>query len=141
MKIRNDENLQRLAEVAGVAPKTMSKRIASNLIKYDETIDDDSYWQSKISELFSGDTPICNIAKILDKCGIKYRTEETVDAFFNCIIMGDGDCPECGGNLDYEENGHYLDDGDYYTPPTWVVDEYICTCSNCGYKRISHEEF
>ncbi len=142
MKIRNDENLQRLAEVAGVAPETMSKRIASNLLKFDDTIDDCNNWQNEIADFIPDDTPICDVAKMLDKCGIKRRTMGTLSAFFHCVLIGDGNCPVCGGDLDVEEIGHYLNDGDSYTERTWVVDEYVHVCYKCGFtKKSKYEEF
>lgn len=142
MKIRNDENLQRLAEVAGVAPETMSKRIASNLLKYEGTIDDSINWQCEISDFVSEDTTICEIDNMLKKCGIKRGTVRILTAFFRCVIIGDGNCPVCGGDLDVEEIGHYLNDGDSYTERTWVVDEYVHVCHECGFiKKSKYEEF
>lgn len=45
----------------------------------------------------------------------------------------DGKCPECGGELDYvETQGHELNDGDYYTPNSYIIDKYIYRCADCG---------
>lgn len=55
------------------------------------------------------------------------------DSFTRLIVMGDGDCPHCGGNLKYKETvGHELKDGDYWTPNSWVADYYVYTCPICG---------
>lgn len=67
---------------------------------------------------------------------------ETLSAFFHCVVIGDGNCPVCGGDLDVEEIGHYLNDGDNYTEPTWVLDEYVYKCHECGFtKNSKYEEF
>jgi len=58
---------------------------------------------------------------------------DVFDAFCRLIVMGNGDCPVCGGNLLYDETeGHELKDGDYYTPNSWVPDLYVYHCANCG---------
>lgn len=53
------------------------------------------------------------------------------DAYCNAIVMGDGDCPECGGHIRREDAvGHELHDGDYMTPNSYIVDYYVCPV--CG---------
>lgn len=47
--------------------------------------------------------------------------------------LKDGICPECGAELKFSmTNGHELNDGDYLTPNTYVVDSYIYKCPDCG---------
>lgn len=42
-------------------------------------------------------------------------------------------CPVCGAELDFLENvGHELKDGDYLTPPSFVIDYYKYRCRECG---------
>ena len=58
---------------------------------------------------------------------------DVFDAFCALIVMGDGDCPHCGGNLIFgETEGHELNDGDYYTPNSYEIDYYIYHCAVCG---------
>lgn len=58
---------------------------------------------------------------------------DVFDAFCALTVMGDGDCPECGGELKFiETEGHELNDGDYYTPNSYVVDKYVYQCRECG---------
>lgn len=55
------------------------------------------------------------------------------DAFCHLVIIGDGDCPECGGELQFvETEGHELKDGDYLTPNSYVIDKYVYRCAECG---------
>lgn len=54
------------------------------------------------------------------------------DAFCKLVIVSDG-CPHCGGELKFvETEGHELNDGDYYTPNSYVVDKYVYECRECG---------
>ncbi len=42
-------------------------------------------------------------------------------------------CPHCGGELKFvETEGHELKDGDYYTPNSYVIDNYVYRCAECG---------
>lgn len=54
------------------------------------------------------------------------------DAFCRLQIISEG-CPRCGGKPEFvETNGHELHDGDRYTPNSYVIDEYIYRCRECG---------
>ena len=58
---------------------------------------------------------------------------DVFDAFCALIVWGDGDCPHCGGELEFvETEGHELKDGDYNTPNSYVVDNYVYRCVECG---------
>ena len=42
-------------------------------------------------------------------------------------------CPLCGGILHEDEpEGHEVNDGDYYTPNSYVIDNYVYHCEECG---------
>lgn len=42
-------------------------------------------------------------------------------------------CPECGARLEFIETiGHELNDGDYFTPNSYVIDYYVYRCRECG---------
>ena len=58
---------------------------------------------------------------------------DVFDAFCRLVIIDDGDCQECGGELKFiETEGHELNDGDYYTPNSYVIDKYVYQCRECG---------
>lgn len=58
---------------------------------------------------------------------------DVFDAFCALIVWGDGDCPHCGGKLEFvETEGHELNDGDYFTPNSYIVDNYVYRCVECG---------
>ena len=89
-----------------------------------------------------GDTFInvagCNqMFSILDAltkyCGVDGIRPETWDALCACILIGDGDCPECGGELRFlETEGHKLNDGDRWIPDSYEIDNYVYRCAVCG---------
>lgn len=66
---------------------------------------------------------------------------DVFDAFCALTVMGDGDCPHCGGELRFiETEGHELNDGDYYTPNSYVIDNYVYKCRDCGETIKSEKE-
>lgn len=66
---------------------------------------------------------------------------DVFDAFCAITVMGDGDCPHCGGELRFvETEGHELKDGDYYTPNSYVIDNYVYQCRECGETIKSEKE-
>lgn len=79
---------------------------------------------------------------VSDVCGVLadylYNDEnhtipaDVFDAFCKLVIVSDG-CPKCGGELEFvETEGHELKDGDYYTPNSYVIDNYVYQCRECG---------
>ena len=73
--------------------------------------------------------------------GIEGIRPETWDALCACILMGDGDCPECGGELRFlETEGHKLNDGDRWTPDSYEIDNYVYRCAVCGETIKSENE-
>ena len=58
---------------------------------------------------------------------------ETWDALCACTLIGNADCPGCGAELKYvETQGHELNDGNYWVPNSYVIDNYIYECPVCG---------
>lgn len=58
---------------------------------------------------------------------------DVFNAFCKITVIGDDDCPHCGGELKYiETEGHELNDGDYFTPNSYVEDKEVYRCVQCG---------
>lgn len=76
----------------------------------------------------------CNdIARMLGEFFHADVTFEQVLAFYGLTLWGDGDCPHCGGFTKCVETvGHELNDGDYCTPNSYIVDYYVQECPICG---------
>lgn len=57
--------------------------------------------------------------------------EDTPDNWGESVLTATG--PHCGGELEFvETEGHELKDGDYYTPNSYIVDNYVYRCVECG---------
>ena len=75
-------------------------------------------------------------AVLMDYFDVPEIPDEAYDSLMSSTIMGDGDCPVCGGKL-------YLDHEDGYTkydrrneyPPEYVKEREVWRCEVCEYER------
>lgn len=135
MILKQDKNLAVIAERAQKDIAEVAYILTQGLLNAGLIKDDDEYYGVALKDCVDGSTPVSTIVDIIKQTGIAAVIDTDYDAFIECIVMGDGQCPECGGFLrlaDYE--GHKLNDGDYYMPDTFVIDEYIYRCPICGYE-------
>lgn len=136
MQFKIDNNL--IQVVAGMAePKDQKvvtrelcqRFVDAGLLKPD---DPDNYGEPAIRVI--GPEHAVEIHQILaDYLGVANIETKVYDAFCHLSLLGDGDCPVCGGRLKFvETEGHELRDGDYYCPPSYVIDKYVYKCQVCG---------
>lgn len=136
MRFKIDKNLQRVA-AAMVAPVPMetiaidlcAKMIDAGLI--DGTEGDNI---TRTISYAASECLIADVAKVLaDYLGVSSIPADVFESFRNVIIIGDGDCPECGGDLRFiETDGHDIPSGDRDIPPGYEIDYYVYECRECG---------
>lgn len=135
MRFKFDENLHVIADVV---PER--DNIASDLCRQfiDAGMVEDSadYYGASVLEAL-GPQYVSDVTGIL--AGYLYGDPDRAipaivwDAFCKLIIMGDDDCPECGGLLKLVDmEGDELKDGDRLTPNTFVPRTWIYKCAVCG---------
>lgn len=133
MKIKTDKHLSCLANAAGKTSEQMARSLAKELMAFDERLDNPENWGCALEMILPGQTLVSDLIKVMKRAGIKNGSWELFEEFLYCELMGDGDCPCCGGDLIlYDEIGHDDGSGDCDTPNGWIVDEYIYTCPICG---------
>lgn len=135
-KIDKNLNIVAAAKVAPVDLETVAVELCARFIEA-EMIDDDHENWGKIILGPIGPQRVIDVFAIL--ADYLYNDKDhsvpadVFRAFCALTIIGDGDCPYCGGDLKFEgTEGHELNDGDYYTPNTYEIDYYIYHCAVCG---------
>lgn len=132
MKVQENQDLKLLAVSAGKEPTKLSLEIYESLEMWDLLDGSGDYWGFAIKDCIKDETVIDLIL-----CGLSIKpTQENNDRFLNLILMLDGDCPECGSELEIDpersEYKHVYGDGietpDEYEP---IVEVYKCT--HCDY--------
>lgn len=145
MQFKIDENLNRVA--AAMAAPVSNETVAVELCQwfidsgmFEDT--PDNYGVTVIQA--TGDKLVSDVCAglstfLFGECRAIHC--DVFDAFCRLVILGDGDCPHCGGELRFiETEGHELNDGDYYTPNSYVVDKYVYQCRECGETIKSEKE-
>ena len=74
---------------------------------------------------------IADVLNILsDYFGVAEIPDKAWETFMDCSLIGDGNCPECGGEMEWAEN-----DYDYDEETGHRVDFSILRCTNCGHEE------
>lgn len=138
MRFKIDKNLFRVAaeSVAPVEMEPFAVDLCAALIDAGMIEDPNDHWGESVL-IATGPRYVKDVCAVL--AGFLYGDKtrsipaDVFDAFCRLTVMGDGDCPKCGGELIYDETiGHELNDGDRFTPPSYVVDYYVYHCPVCG---------
>ena len=134
MKIKQNNELSILAIAAGKTANEISKQIICELVQHDIICDDRENWGYRIFDCINTDVPILNVIEVMHHVGIFNITASLFDAFMNSVLIGCGDCPECGGDMEVVDGEYICCGGDgYITPyeyePIWET----MKCNNCGY--------
>ena len=136
MRFKINKNLERVASAKGAEPSIVAVELCARMIDAGMIEDPDEHCCETVWTA-TGPRYIADVCKVL--AGYLYGDEkhpvpsEIFWAFAALIIIGDGNCPNCGGELKFvETEGHELKDGDYYTPNSYVIDNYVYRCVECG---------
>lgn len=146
MRFKIDENLNVVAAAmsALVANETVAIELCARLIDAGMIEDDPENWGQSVLRA-TGPQYVSDVCAVLADYLYNDETHsvpaDVFDAFCRLVILGDGDCPHCGGELRFiETEGHELNDGDYYTPNSYKIDNYIYECRECGATIKSEKE-
>lgn len=137
MKFKIDNNLERLASIWCIAERPelekFSAELCAHLVHAGIIEDTPDNWGESVL-IAMGPQYVKDVCDLLAGfLKVSRIHTDTFDAFCSLIVMGDGDCPKCGGELKFDETiGHELKDGDYYTPNSYVIDYYVYHCPICG---------
>lgn len=133
---RNNELFRFVKMVSETTKKDIGRGLCAHLIKTGIIEDPNDHWGESVL-IATGPRYVKDVCAALAAYLYDDETRsipaDVFDAFCALTIVGDGDCPKCGGELIYDETiGHELNDGDRFTPPSYVVDYYVYHCPICG---------
>lgn len=70
------------------------------------------------------------------------QTPNKVSETIECILIGDDDCPECGGEMEVTDGEYKQTGGDgYLTPPEYTPIWEEKTCRHCGHKENNEPSY
>lgn len=141
MRIKESEQIKRVATITGRTFNQLSATVVSEL-QYRNLIDDISdNWGCSIRECLNREIPITETTQIMCVLGVPPRSEY-VDAIMNAILVGSGDCPECGGEMEVTDGEYKRTGGDgYITEPEYTPIWEQKTCTHCGHTESDEPSF
>lgn len=143
MRIKRDDNLTRFVwNIDGsVSVGAMARLLhCSMFIKAGMLQDVPESYGATMRELL-GDRNPADVCKIIEDCLKIPVTIEMLADFLTLTVIGDRNCPACGGELKFvETEGHELHDGTHDVPISYIIDKYVYTCPVCGETIKSDKE-
>lgn len=133
---RNNELFRFVKMVSETTKKDIGRGLCAHLVKTGIIEDPNAHWGESVL-IATGPRYVKDVCAALAAYLYDDETRsipaDVFDAFCALTIVGDGGCPNCGGELEFvETDGHELNDGDYYTPNSYVIDNYVYRCVECG---------
>lgn len=134
MILKQDKNLAIIANRAGKAVPDVAYILTNGLLNAGLIKDDEEYYGVALKDCVDGSTPVATIVDILKHTGMATVNDTAYDAFVECIVMGDGDCPECGGEMElWDCRSHEIPSHDRDVPPDYETDWEQWRCPICGH--------
>ena len=136
MRFKIDKNLTRVAAAKAARPEIVAVELLAALVDAGMIEDPTENWGESVL-IATGRRYVKDVYAVLAEYLYNDETHsipaDVFDAFCALIVWGDGDCPHCGGELEFiEVEGYELNDGDYYRPNSYVIDNYVYRCVECG---------
>lgn len=133
MRFKINDQLRIIAAAKGETPEAASLSLCQFMIDKGWILDEEDHYGRPVLECFYP-RYISDICLLLAKyLGVTTCPLDVFDAFKGLVLWGEGDCPYCGGELRFvRTEGHELQDGDRWTPNSYVIDNYVYECPVCG---------
>ena len=137
MRIKESKYLSTLAKLANMTEEKLSETLINELVERKLISDDEANYGSKLIFCLEPDTSVSDVVGVLNSVGINDVRSKHVTWLVFTKIIGDGECPDCGGEMETIDSDSRYVGGDGYSTPlefetTW--EEKICR--NCGKKII-----
>lgn len=142
MRISDSKQLNALATVSGKTAKQVSDIIVSELLNKKIIADTSDNWGCPVVDCYDRDITVIEIAEVIRAIGIDVVKSMHLDALLECVLIGDGDCPECGGEMEvidgqYKQTGGFDYDSEPEYTPIWEEN----TCTHCGHKESNEPSY
>lgn len=137
MKFKLTASLDNLANEAGLSIREFTQTVISQLIKSEAIEETSDCWGLTVGDAIDGDTQVKTLSDILYSTGIPIVTNRHFDALLELVIIGEHDCPKCGGEMEVIDGKYRRTFGDgYMTPYEYEPEWEDKRCTNCGHVEI-----
>lgn len=134
MNIRKDKDLEFLATSAGKTASEVETIIITQLLQAELIQDTPDFWGCTLQDSIDNVTLVLDVIGVIKAIGIKNVRLGHLEIFMNLVLMGDGDCPICGGEMEVTDADYKRCGGDgYLTPYEYEPIFEVKTCEHCGH--------
>ena len=131
MRAKDTNELQMLATASGKTANEISTIIISELVKRQFIGNSPACWGCTVAECLTKYVTVSQMSQVMTAAGIPNKSLY-LDAIKELVLIGNGDCPECGGEMEVVDGDYKELRGDYLSPseftPIWESKK----CSHCG---------
>ena len=132
MRAKNTNELQLLATASGKTANEISTIIVSELVTRQFIGNSPACWGCTVGECLTKYVTVSQMSQVMTAAGIPNKSLY-LDAIKELVLIGNGDCPECGGEMEVVDGDYKELRGDYLTPseftPIWENKK----CVRCGH--------
>lgn len=131
-----------LATESGKTANQVSETIVTELINKQIIEDISDNWGFRSPIVTNGMLPLWKWWTLSGQLVFPPVRSVHLDALLECVLIGDDDCPECGGEMEVTDGEYRRTGGDgYLTPPEYSPIWEEKTCRNCGYKESNEPSY
>jgi len=134
MRAKQTKDLEMLASASGQTANEVSKKIISEFVTRQFMGNSPACWDCTIAECLMPGIKVSEMHEAMTAAGIPNKSIY-LDAIRNLVVIGNGDCPECGGEMEVEDGDYKELPGDYLSPsefsPIWESKK----CCHCGFSE------
>lgn len=139
MKFKINEDLKKVADAMTlkkgyevVSRELCGKFMEAGLLLDDPTREYGLTVEDDLAESYKGE--ICRI--LIDYLCVPVIEDDIYEAMLKVIVLGEGDCPYCGGTMKLvEEKCHEVTSWRNEFPPEVITDEEVWKCDVCDYEK------
>ena len=141
MKITESKQLKELATQAGTTANELSNNFIAELIRRQIIEDAPDIYGATIADAINRDIKISEFVDAMRVVSIP-TISKNYDAIMEMVVVGNGDCPECGGEMEVTDGEYKQTGGDgYITPPEYTAIWEEKTCTVCGHKESNEPDY
>lgn len=137
MRIQESKYLSSLAKEVNMTEEQISKALINELVSRKLICGDEANYGNWLFECLEPDTQVSDVVGVLNSVGIEDVKSKHITWLVSTKIIGDGECPDCGGEMETIDADYRCTGGDGYSTPLEyeaIWEEKICR--NCGKKII-----
>lgn len=137
MRIKESKYLSTLAKLANMTEEKLSETLINELVERKLISNDEANYGNWLTDCLEPDTSVSDVVGVLNSIGINDVRSKHINHLLSMVIIGDGECPECGGEMETIDADYRCTGGDGYSTPLEyesIWEEKVCR--NCGKKII-----